>query len=424
MHYSAIAKLSQPLPIFFDPSVLRGFGNGSSLVPMHALSYWLDLRIFGVSARAAHLHSVFSTALTALLLFRVLFRFAGERWMAVCAAALWVTLPAAIGVESYLGPRHYLEGLAWSLAACLALHRLGLKEPGHRGLGVACLVLLFTAAAMLSKELYVATLPPLVAVLAMARGRRVLAATTLGLWPAYALYRVLLLGIEFGYPVPRLPVHEYVRYLGVLPFTFAAGKAGYVYLAALGSGCAVLLLARRPGAGKAILLFLALAVAGLAATYPTAAAVLLTYDTPGTWYRAVFLFDTTVLVMGVYLLARFATKPLQAIGVCFLVAILLPGVLATRAYWDRRFIQAETEGRFYLANPDKLVYSEEDASWYLPGLDRLYGVVRPHAVNKSILDGASVKEALAVFPTIWRYRDGSWQKDDALYAELRERQHD
>ena len=60
----------------------------------------------------------------------------------------------------------------------------------------------------------------------------------------------------------------------------------------------------------------------------------------------------------------------------------LPGTERTRQLWHTRMVRAEQEGKFYLENPGKLLYSEEDASWYIVGINEMYNVQQEHYINK------------------------------------------
>jgi hypothetical protein len=419
--YAYAAAISNPFSIFVDPTVLRGFGTGASVVPMQLLSYWFDVHLFGVSPLAASLHSLLSTTLTALLLYLVLSRFTANAIASACLAVVWLCLPSTIAVHSFIGTRHYMEGLGWSLAACYWLHRLGERPESDPGIRDSAFLLACSCAALLTKELYVIVLPSFLFVYSLARRRHFISVASVALVLAYAGYRVAILDPTVTYPLPRVHAGEYLRYLSVLPYTLVAHRGGYLYYAGLVGGCLLLLLRHRPPV-RGVLLFLAgLWLAALLPAYPTATAVLNTYRTPGTWYRAVFLHNTMALVAGGYLLVRYVGPHVQVPALCILAGLLLPGVQSTRAYWEERSERSEREGKFYLANPDKLVYGEEDAAWFLPGLDRLYGVARSHQINKSEIASEHTKQMLSVFPTIWRYRDGRWGTDENLYAMIEER---
>ncbi|MFC1601702.1 hypothetical protein ACFL34_05080 [Candidatus Sumerlaeota bacterium] len=99
--------------------------------------------------------------------------------------------------------------------------------------------------------------------------------------------------------------------------------------------------------------------------------------------------------------------------------MLLPGVYKTHAYWGERFQRSEMEGKFYLANPDKLIYSEEAAHWFLPGLTELYSVTQSHFVCDKFMVSEQSREMLNSFSTIWRYREGEFVEDENLFLAIK-----
>ena len=416
--YATAAAIQNPARIFFDPDVVRRFGTGASLVPMQLLSYWIDAHLFGTSPGAAYLHSLVSTVLTVFLMYLLLVSVTNDPVASACLALLWLLLPSTIAVHSFLSTRHYMEGLGWSLAACLLFDRFSSPTARHRRPVWLIVAGLCALAGLLSKELYVIVLPLWLLGTALNRRRYGLAVGSVLLALAYILYRLVILGNRAAYPVPEPSGREYLRYLAALPFTFAVNHGGYLIYALLAAGGAVLLIRRWDGATRDVIAVLALLIAALIPSYPTAPALLLTYHSPGTWYRSVFLINTVVLAGAGLLLMRHAGRIARSAGLAGLRVILIPGARETRQLWDARFVRSEVEGKFYLANPDKLVYSEEDAAWFLHGLDRLYGVPRSHYVNKIERVGPHADEMVRRFPTIWRYRDGLWSTDDALYSEI------
>jgi len=416
--YATAAAIANPLKIFTDPAVVRGFGTRASLVPMQLLSYWCDVHLFGISAKAAYLHSLLSTLATTALLLTLLSRLTRDPTGAGVLAILWLALPSTIAVQYFLATRHYMEGFAWSLAACLLLESLCNSSVRRGRVLLYAGLWVCAAAALLSKELYVTMLPAWIAGYSLKRRRYGIAIAAVGLAAAYAGYRSVVLGTPAAYAPRLLGSQEYLRYLAVLPFTLTANYGGYIYYGALLCGAVALALMRPPTGSKTLLIGAFLFLAALIPQYPTAGAMLLTFRTPGTWYRAVFLSNAMALLFGGYLLLRFAGRRLQALALGILLVILLPGAMATRHYWDARFRRSEAEGRFYLANPEKLVYSEEDAAWFLHGLDRLYRVPRSHYISKLEVVSPQAKQLLSEYQAVWRYRSDRWSPDPALYEVL------
>ena len=417
--YQYARKIGNPLEIFFNPEIMRHFGTGSSLVPMQLLSYWLDIKLFGVSTVAAYLHSCISLVATSSLLYLFFRKLTGQLTGAALLALAWTVLPSTIAVHFFIATRHYMEGFTWSLIACLMTVTLCSDEHRERKpllLGMACLAAL---AAMLSKELYVTTLPSFIFLYSLGRKRYDLAALQVVVAILYLFYRFWIIGGVGDYPVGRLDWQTYLIYLSVLPYTLASHKGGYAIL--LGMVTLILYLAaiRRKEAIAPLLMIFVLLVTALMAAYPTASPVLGSYQIPGTWYRGTFIVNLVLFLSMGYLLLRFTPRTVQVAALLLIVAVLLPGIRKTRDYWDFRLTNAENEARFYLANPDKLIMSEERAHWFMPHIHNLYGVTHPHYLNMQSLKGDHAKEMVERFPTIWRISNGVPFPDDRLYWEVR-----
>jgi hypothetical protein len=417
--YAAVRTVGNPLRFFFDSSVMRGFGTGASAVPMQLLSYWVDVKSFGVSPLAAYVHSTVTLTVVAVLLYLGLRRLTASRFASAFVTLLWVLLPSTISVHFFISARHYLEGFGWSLLACLLL--IDLCEGGDQGRSRGKLLLLGASAlaAMLSKEIYVTTLPAFIFCYSVAKRRTLIAAAALALPAAYAGYRLWLIGGTGAYPIPLLGARGYLRYLKVLPYTMTVSTGGYLVLAGTAIGCIWLLATRPRGTWKPMALMLVLLAAALAASYPTASAVLDTFLTPGTWYRAAFVINTLLLLSGGYLLLRFASRPVVVASLALAAVLVATGAEKTREHWDSVLSHAECEARFYLANPDKLLLSQEAVGWYLAGIERLYEVREPHYLNVQSLKGDHAKEMVGRFSTVWRLEDGRPIRDQQLYWRVK-----
>lgn len=65
---------------------------------------------------------------------------------------------------------------------------------------------------------------------------------------------------------------------------------------------------------------------------------------------------------------------------------------------------AELEGKFYLNNPDKVLLSEQEAWWFIPGVNWMYRVKTPHYVLAKDLAASKRKPGVP----LWRLKDGSF----------------
>jgi hypothetical protein len=418
--YAIADSIPNPVRIFADPAVMQGFGSGASLVPVQLLSYWLDLRLFGKSPLLANLHSLFWLLVAAVLFFVLLLSLTGDRWLSAVFAGFWVCLPSTISVHLYLSARHYLEGAAWALAACWAAHELWRTPAPRRSLRpwLWTVLLAATIAAILCKEIYGALVLCYLFVGAILR-RRFAAALGAGiLATAYAVYRAWMLGNGAKYPVAPLPASKMLDFLRIVPYTLTSNAGGYLLYGGLAVGGVLLLLFHWRGAWKGAVLTASLVAAGLASIYPAAAAVLETFRTPGTWYRTSFAVHAVVLLGIACLLARLSR--IWRVAACALfAAALLPGTLSAERWWSGRFERSEAEGRFYLANPGRLVYSEEDALWFLSGVDRLYRVSQSHFISRALREEQISRDRAREFTTIWRFRAGRFIEDPGLFGEIR-----
>ena len=90
------------------------------------------------------------------------------------------------------------------------------------------------------------------------------------------------------------------------------------------------------------------------------------------------------------------------------LAVVLPGAVKTRKLWVEMTSSAEREGKFYLDHPDRMVLSEQEAYWFLPGIDWMYGIKTPHYVLLKDLATAKLDPRVP----LWRFSGGSFVPDD------------
>ncbi|MFC1601701.1 hypothetical protein ACFL34_05075, partial [Candidatus Sumerlaeota bacterium] len=221
--YHYVSQIANPVSIFIEPQVLGSFGTGVSVVPMQLLSYWIDVRLFGISPRGCYLHSLLSLLIVTGLLYLVLVRFSGNIPVSACITLLWLFLPCTIAVHYFIGTRHYIEGLGWSLAACYWCHRLCHAPEQKRSYGGAAMMCASVIAAMLTKEIYLAALPTLLFIYAYAKRNYFVCIALVTMALVYIGYRSWIVGYHASYPVALLTGPAYLRYLAILPYTFAAG---------------------------------------------------------------------------------------------------------------------------------------------------------------------------------------------------------
>jgi len=402
--YAYTATIHNPVSIFADRNVLRHFTGGAALVPMQVLSYWADIELAGFSPRFAYAHQIGSFLLTLVLLYLLLARILhGDKLAAFAGSVLWSLLPATAVVVQFLATRHYLEGLLFSLLSLYLAARLRDGQDRLRWWAMAA-VLLSAAIAMLYKEIYAPVLPALLLVSAWRNRDRVLAFMILALAVAYACYRIWVLGAGLRYgDMPILAPWPYVKFLSKLPYTLSSNYGGYCLLAMVVIPGVYGLANRKP----APLLFVGLCAVSIVAILPVSYPLYGMIRRPDPWYRIVFVLNTIVVCFGTYFAARWTPRRVQGALAIVALAVLLPGVAKTRALWMEMTASAEREGKFYLAYPDRMLLSEQEAWWFIPGIAWMYGAGSPHYVLSKDL----AKTKLDPGVPLWRFSGGAFVPD-------------
>ena len=68
---------------------------------------------------------------------------------------------------------------------------------------------------------------------------------------------------------------------------------------------------------------------------------------------------------------------------------------------------AHREGEFYLSNPDKVLLSDLEGYWFIPGVNAMYKVESPHYLLSKDLASQPPKAG----STVWRLRDGRFSPE-------------
>lgn len=412
--FAYASTIHNPASIFTDPAVLRHLTAGAALAPMQLVSYWVDIKLAGFSPGFAYAHQVVSFLLTLLFLYLLLAHLLnGDKLAALAGSVVWSLLPATLVVVQFLATRHYLEGMLFSTVSLHLEERLRFgertgNERGRLGWWASAAVLSSAAIAMLYKETYAAIVPAVLLISAWRHRDRALAGLTVALAGLYVLYRssVLAPGFRYG-DMPLLEPWQYAKFLSKLPYTISSNYGGYCVFAAVAALCVYG--ARKRKAGPEIVLcFGVLCAISLAAIFPVSFPLYGTIRRPDPWYRIVFLLNTLIVVFGTWFAARWAHRRVQAGLVVVALAVVLPGAVKTRKLWVEMTSSAEREGKFYLDHPDKLVLSEQEAYWFLPGIDSMYGIKTPHYVL--LKDLATTKLDPRV--QLWRASGGAFNPKD------------
>jgi hypothetical protein len=413
--FAFVRHISNPLSFFTDVHVIKGFGAGAAIAPFQAISEWIDSHIAYRSARFAIWHNIMSLAVTLFLFFHVLRRFAFTTGAAVVLVGLWLCFPATIAVNEFLATRHYLEGFAASLLAIIVAQSIATGSGRENWRNIAVLSIA-VAHASLYKEVFAIATPVFLAVYLFACGRKRAAAATLVVLCLFFAYRYWVFGANVSWGAPFLGPLEYLKFLGRMPYIMAGNFGGYLLVAVT---CVAFIASYRH---RAIPLFpivggLLLLAAELAVIYPISFPINQDWLQRGTWDRGLLVLSTTLLIMGGYLIARmrFAKWNIFVAGLAFLV--LFPGAVRSTQSWHQAMLRYKQEGKFYLEHPDRLLYSELPAGWFFHGLVALYDIPNRHDILAAKRNQISRKE-LEPYSTIWRFTDGKFVPDPALYAEL------
>jgi hypothetical protein len=364
------------------------------------LSFWVDMHLAGASPAAAYAHQIASFLATLLLLYFVLlplFQHRKGACFAVCV--LWTLLPATASVLQFLTTRHYLEGLLCLLLSIFALQRSRSREGGLSRKARTAAVLA-AGLAMLSKETYAAVAPVILLAYAWRHRDRALAALTGALAAVFTAYRLWLIGPSLDYHMPTLNTQQYLSFFAKLPYTLTASYGGY-WLCAMILGLSFYY-ARRKRAYSAPILFLALLVVSIATILPVSYSLYGTIRRPDPWYRIVFLMNTIALCGGGYLAVRATGKRTQIMLASIAFAVLVPGTEKTRRLWVNMTGNAKQEAQFYLSNPDKVLLSDLEGYWFIPGVHSMYKIDSPHYMLTKDL----ASQPATAGSTVWRLRNG------------------
>jgi hypothetical protein len=160
-----------------------------------------------------------------------------------------------------------------------------------------------------------------------------------------------------------------------------------------------------------------LLASSLVVIYPVAYPVYHFGHEHGTWTRVLHLLGSGLLLAGGFFFCHLQRQYVRASIALLTVVVLACGAVVTRNEWERLMLQAEREGKFYVAHPDRLIYSEVPAGFYLDGLRLLYDVpVRHHILASERTQPP--KSEIERHQTIWRVVNGKFEQDHQLFAEL------
>ena len=419
-HIAYVGLNPDPVDYFTSKKTIHNFSFGRTLTPMLPLSFWIDQRMAPRSETFAYFHTILALLFTVLLMYRVLKPYLTAKG-ALAASGLWLFLPSTFAVVEFLAARHYLEGLMWSLAALLCARRAQVLVPedgallhAWKSLSWTLLAGLCFFAAACCKELYVtSTFLLLIAFFGKAKNYRAMA-LIFAMGGLYAAYRIWAIGLNgSGLGAEWASFRNLRLFFARWPYILTGNRGGYVLIAALLAVLAILLVQNRAYWKTLGWAALHLGIAFIT-IFPVSIHLAASYQQHGTWHRVAFLFNTMALIGACWLVYK-AHHKYTAQALCLLSCIfLLEGAHTTTQKWDVQKNMYRQEAAFYLANPDKLLYSTLPAPWFILGVQMAYNKHQPAHFITPTMFRDQVPEMLRRFPTLWRRIGDDYQPDPAL----------
>jgi hypothetical protein len=401
MQVAFVAGLPNVWAVLYDPKVASGFGAGNALAPLLILSFAFDLHLGGAHPAVFYLHNVALTAAVVVSFFLVLCQQVSRTGVSFLAAILFLYSPATLVLLQYVSARHYLQGaLAFLLVVGASQSRARWAFPGL----VVCAVL-----GLMTKELWAALILTYLFVHGVSSGRRGLMVLSILLAGIYFLYRSYLLGIDLGYQAKPPSLFDFWHFLGVIPYGVTANRAGFLVLGGLifvlgwlgGRG-------RLSGFGREHWSWGILLAVSVGVLLPVSHSILVTYIEPNPWYRVFIGFNIIagILLVRLCLVARLPR--LYSLGVAAILTIgIAYGAHKTRVWWLERSGELERAGRFIHENPTKVLYTEDLAFWFLPGVERLYGLPEGRFLNPYFERFAADRAKVDASTDLYREREGA-----------------
>jgi hypothetical protein len=399
-HLVFVRDHAGPIAYFTDKELVSKLSLGHAITPWFAFTFWIDHTFAEKTPAFAYAPTLFSYMIVALLFYALLAKLI-KREFALFGTLVWMFLPSTLVTLEFLSTRHYLEGLALSLASFFFALRVHRDAPhAHWNLAAAALCYL---AATTAKEVFVtSTLFILVAIFLHARkwlAIGVMAASG----AAYAAYRLWALD-NVGKSLNQDFLSTYPEFLKTLPAIWVGNDWGYLLFGLLLVVWSFVVW-QKLLSWKIHLFMLANIGLAMLTILPVSYHVVPVYHEAGTWLRVVFVLNTMLLFWFIWLVSLLP-KAGMIRGCLLLLAIpVLTQLPSHNATWDQRKADAEQDAKFYIANDDKLLYSKLPAPWYMYGIHHLYKPGQEKHYLTFRADNATpqayVEETLEKFDTVW-----------------------
>lgn len=403
-HLVFVRDHAGPFAYFIDKALISKLSLGHAITPWFAFTFWIDHSLAPLQSGFAYAHTLCSYAAVALLLYSLLAHFI-KREFACFGTLIWMFLPSTMVSLEFLSTRHYLEGLALSLAAfhfALREHR----DQGKPIVNIALAAVLYLAATT-AKEVYVtSTLFILVGIFFHARKWAAIG-TMITSGAAYAAYRLWALD-SVGKTLNQDFLSHYPEFLAKLPAIWIGNPWGYA-LAGMLLGAWGFVLWQRYLRWKIHLFILANIGLAMLTILPVSYHVVPVYHEAGTWLRVVFVLNTLLLFWLTWLLALLPHVQLIRLGFVICALPVFTQVNQLNQIWDARKAAYTRDAQFYIANDDKLLYSSLPAPWYMYGIHHLYKPDQGKHYLTYRADNATpmayVQQTLEAYDTIWHVNE-------------------
>lgn len=418
LQFHVVSQHGEPFGFFFDREILKNFGNGVSVVPVFLSSLWIDETIFGSSPFWAYMHSVLSITLTAIVFFHVIRHLTQSRFIASIIALMWLALPTSVVTMSWISARHYVEGLLFAgMVYVLSVRGHEERVLPERRKYYYTLIAVFALLSLLSKEMLLMVVPSILFFLGWKYKDVLLITMSIGSGLFLVLYRYWLFRTDSIEGLSYLSMVEYIEFILKLPFTLSASWLGHLFTIMVIS--ILVIQFQKMHQDKRLFVLIFIFILSILFIYPVATGLDGVMRIPQHTYRYAFFVNVMALTITAVALQsiKYRMRLMQTTAAGFLVIILLGGIRANQEMLPR-YQLAEVEGKFYISNPDKLLYSQEEIGSMTSGLDQLYQLGTLHYLPKNYVDVQNYRDKLSQFETIWRYEDGEMIQDDMLYQQL------
>ena len=400
----------QPLNHLIDRDTVYAFTKGRNLTPLVVLSFWLDDQLAPGNPLFAYLHMSLLLFLTVLALYYFMTRLTTPR-LSLAYVVCWLMLPSTISTVEFLSTRHYLSGLMWTALAGIA----ALNQVEERRISWlwACLAQLCFLLAALEKEVYVTGTFWLLFSLFLWRRHLTGLISTCVSGSLYATYRIWAIGlVPSGFEAADGDQHGVLALILRLPYLLTASSWGLLVLLVI-TALSVRALIQRRFPPQILVLIAGGLILALITILPVAAPLIAGSDTAGPWYRIIFFFNSLLLAIP-FLVFSDLKQPSRMVSLAAIVGPIFAGGIPAARIWDEHKQPYTREARYYRTHPDRLIYSEVRAAWFLPGIHTIYhGDRRPHFIHAMTLS-PNLLQHLKRHDTIWRFDGETWQPDETL----------